>query len=71
MREGPLELVGQATFEVGCGGAAEQVGDDAGVGLEGADLAVVPVSGLGRVQVQAADRPAVQLDRHAHPGLEP
>jgi hypothetical protein len=43
--EGGLQLVGQATLEVGCGGAAEQVGDDAGIGLEGADLAVVPVPG--------------------------
>src|SRR5215217_1410969 len=62
-----LELLSQGTFELGLGGGPEQAGHHPGIGLQGADLALVPASRVGRVHVQGADWAAAQLHRHTQP----
>src|SRR5215217_3837114 len=62
-----LELVGQRTFELSLGRRPEQAGHHPGIGLQGADLAVVPAAGVDGIHVQGADGAAAQLDGNTQP----
>jgi hypothetical protein len=47
-----LQLVGQATLDLGGHRRREQAGHQPGIGLGGGDLAVVPIPGIAAVDVQ-------------------
>jgi hypothetical protein len=61
----PAGVLGQPPLDLRGDALAEQHRRERRVGLGGADLSLIPVSGVGRVQVQAADRAAFQLHRDA------
>src|SRR5215218_1789982 len=71
MLQGGLELASQPALDLRGGRGAEQAGYQPGIGLQGRDLARVPVPRVTRVDVQGADDPAVQLHRDTQPRADP
>src|SRR5215217_8766761 len=59
---GDLELLGQGALELGLGRGSEQAGHHPGIGLQSADLGVVPLPWVHGVQIQGPDRATAQRD---------
>src|SRR5215218_5002349 len=64
---GDPELLGQGALELGLGRGSEQAGHHPGIGLQSADLGVVPLPWVHRVQIQGPDRATTQLDWDTQP----